>query len=250
MGNDTSITPYKVPKLDELIKAGESQISLRGKESNLMVLLNQDPPSQWIKKHKTIKKNVIVNGVIQSVPYEYLPIARVEFLLKAIFINYRIEVLKTATMFNSVECTVRVHYQNPITNEWSFHDGVGAQWLQTDAGTKGVLMDGSNVKQAGVQMALPIAKSLAIKDACDHFGKLFGSDLSRDTNNEMSYENYIVPIESIQDINNRKERERVALHIQNCNDISELEGMRANCEKHNLTNELNDKLLILYANQD
>jgi hypothetical protein len=28
-------------------------------------------------------------------------------------------------------------------------------------------------------MALPIAKTVAIKDACDHFGDLFGSNLNR-----------------------------------------------------------------------
>jgi hypothetical protein len=28
-------------------------------------------------------------------------------------------------------------------------------------------------------MAFPIAKTVAVKDACDHFGKLFGSDLNR-----------------------------------------------------------------------
>lgn len=28
-------------------------------------------------------------------------------------------------------------------------------------------------------MAFPNAKSLAIKDACDHFGRLFGADLNR-----------------------------------------------------------------------
>ena len=28
-------------------------------------------------------------------------------------------------------------------------------------------------------MAYPLAKSLAVKDACDHFGKVFGSDLNR-----------------------------------------------------------------------
>ena len=28
-------------------------------------------------------------------------------------------------------------------------------------------------------MAFPIAKTAAIKDACDHFGKMFGSDLNR-----------------------------------------------------------------------
>ena len=28
-------------------------------------------------------------------------------------------------------------------------------------------------------MAFPMAKTIAIKDACDHFGKLFGADLNR-----------------------------------------------------------------------
>ena len=28
-------------------------------------------------------------------------------------------------------------------------------------------------------MAFPIAKSVAIKDACDHFGTLFGANLNR-----------------------------------------------------------------------
>jgi hypothetical protein len=28
-------------------------------------------------------------------------------------------------------------------------------------------------------MAFPIAKTLAIKDACDHFGALFGANLNR-----------------------------------------------------------------------
>jgi hypothetical protein len=37
----------------------------------------------------------------------------------------------------------------------------------------------SNVNRGAVTMALPIAKSVAIKDACDHFGDLFGANLNR-----------------------------------------------------------------------
>ena len=36
-----------------------------------------------------------------------------------------------------------------------------------------------NINNGALSMSFPIAKSLAIKDACDHFGRLFGSDLNR-----------------------------------------------------------------------
>jgi hypothetical protein len=60
-----------------------------------------------------------------------------------------------------------------------YHDGVGAQELQTQAGTGNLKLDMSNVNRGAVTMALPIAKSVAIKDACDHFGDLFGANLNR-----------------------------------------------------------------------
>jgi hypothetical protein len=68
---------------------------------------------------------------------------------------------------------------NPATNEMMYHDGVGAQELQTQAGTGNLKLDMSNVNRGAVTMALPIAKSVAIKDACDHFGDLFGANLNR-----------------------------------------------------------------------
>jgi hypothetical protein len=37
----------------------------------------------------------------------------------------------------------------------------------------------ANINNGALSMAFPNAKSIAIKDACDHFGKLFGSDLNR-----------------------------------------------------------------------
>ena len=133
----------------------------------LNVILSTQPPENWIKVHPYIKG------------YKYLPIDKVEYLLRRCFKSYRIEVLKTGMLMNAVECTVRVHYLNPATNTMEFHDGVGAQELQTRKDTGSLKLDMSNVSSGAVSMALPIAKSVAIKDACDHFGDLFGANLNR-----------------------------------------------------------------------
>jgi hypothetical protein len=49
--------------------------------------------------------------------------------------------------------------------------------LQTKKGASPA--DLANINNGALSMAFPIAKTVAIKDACDHFGKLFGSDLNR-----------------------------------------------------------------------
>ena len=134
---------------------------------HLNVILSTPPPSDWVKTHPYIKG------------YQYLPIDKVEYLLKRCFKKYQIEVRKTGQLLNAIEVNVRVHYLNPATNEMMYHDGVGAQELQTQAGTGNLKLDMSNVNRGAVTMALPIAKSVAIKDACDHFGDLFGANLNR-----------------------------------------------------------------------
>jgi hypothetical protein len=127
-------TQKKIPTLAELLK--DEDIKARNSNTNLVVLLNQNPPNNWIAKHPFIKKEITnEQGQKIKVPYEYLPINKVEFLLKKIFIDYKIEVLKTGMLLNSVEVSVRVHYKHPITNEWLFHDGVGCQEIQTAQGS-------------------------------------------------------------------------------------------------------------------
>ena len=130
-----------------------------------MTLLNQKPDPNWVKKHP------IIRG------YKYLPIERIEFLLKTIFKNYKIEITGQGQSFNGVWVTVRIHYMHPLTGEWSFHDGIGASQLQTAQGTSST--DLANINNGALSMAFPMAKTIAIKDACDHFGLLFGSDLNR-----------------------------------------------------------------------
>ena len=154
--------------LPKVINETYSDIELAIKKDGVMTVLNQDPPNEWVKLHPYIKG------------YHYLPIERIEFLLKALFkTDYKIEVLKTGLLLNSVEVTVRIHFKDIASGEWMYHDGVGAQEIQTKKDSGHLLLDMSNINRGAISMALPIAKTVAIKDACDHFGKLFGSDLNR-----------------------------------------------------------------------
>lgn len=150
-----------LPKIKDLY----SDLVVAQKNDAFVTLMNQQPKTDWVKTHPFIKE------------YKYIPIERVEYLLKTIFKSYRIEVLREGTSFNGVYVVVRVHYLHPLTNTWEFHDGIGAAQLQTAKGTSPA--DLANINNGALSMAFPIAKTIAIKDATDHFGKLFGSDLNR-----------------------------------------------------------------------
>jgi hypothetical protein len=134
-------------------------------DNELNFLLNTEPKREWVREHPYIKG------------YKYIPIDKIEFLLRKIFIRYKIEVTGQGTAFNGVWVTVRVHYVHPVLSEWMYHDGIGACQLQTKSGTSP--SDLININNGAISMAFPIAKTIAIKDACDHFGKLFGCDLNR-----------------------------------------------------------------------
>ena len=155
-------TTNKLPTIAELY---EDNIEVAYKSEQLMTLLNKQPKPEWIKTHP------FISG------YKYLPIDKVEHLLRLIFKEYRIEVLREGTAFNGVYVVVRIHYKNPATGEWSFHDGIGACQLQTAKGTSPA--DLANINNGALSMAFPIAKTVAVKDAADHFGALFGANLNR-----------------------------------------------------------------------
>jgi hypothetical protein len=185
----------------------------------LNVILSTPPPAAWVKQHPFIKG------------YNYLPIDKVEYLLRRCFKKYQIEVIKTAQLFNAIEVTVRVHYLNPATNEMMYHDGVGAQELQTTKGSGNLNMDMSNVNKGAVMMALPIAKSIAIKDACDHFGDLFGANLNRKDIVQFTGDTELLSSEAI---HNSKEKERVIKHIENATTIQSLRQVQHLAIKYEL----------------
>lgn len=152
---------FNLPTLAELT----ADVAVSYKTDQLNLLLNQQPPATWVKKHPFIKE------------YSYLPIDKVEHLLRKIFKSYRIEITGQGTAFNAVWVTVRVHFKDPVTGEWSYHDGIGAAQLQTKQGASPA--DLANINNGAVMMAFPIAKTIAVKDACHSFGTLFGANLNR-----------------------------------------------------------------------
>ena len=192
----------------------------------LNVILSTPPPATWVKQHPFIKG------------YNYLPIDKVEYLLRRCFKKYQIEVIKTAQLFNAIEVTVRVHYLNPATNEMMYHDGVGAQELQTTKGSGNLNMDMSNVNKGAVMMALPIAKSIAIKDACDHFGDLFGANLNRKDIVQFTGDTELLSSEAI---HTSKEKERVKNHILNANNVDTLVQVESLVNKYDLEFIYNEK---------
>ena len=153
--------------MNSLVKYVNNEVRIEEiKDSaRLKTILNNPVNTKWLKTHPTVK-NV-----------KYLPIDKIEILLDMIFQEWRIEILNISQLAQSVCATVRVHYKNPITGEWSFHDGVGASPLQTNAGKSAA--DLANIKNNAVQLAAPAAKSYAIKDAVEHLGKMFGRDINR-----------------------------------------------------------------------
>lgn len=134
------------------------------KNDGLKLLLNQPPHSKWLKRHPIYGNT-------------YLPIDKIEYLLDRIFQQWQIEILREGVVLNSCYISVRLHYIHPISGQWLFHDGIGAKSLQLDEGCKPSELN--NIKDSAVMLAMPIAKSFAIKDAAEHFGKLFGRDLNR-----------------------------------------------------------------------
>ena len=206
-----------LPKIQDLY----NDRGLAKAQDTFVTLMNQPPKAEWVKVHPFIKG------------YKYLPIERVEFLLKTIFKQYRIEVTGQGTAFNGVWVTVRVHYKDPISGEWSFHDGIGAQQLQTKAGTSAT--DLANINNVALSMAFPLAKTLAIKDACDHFGKLFGSDLNRKDEIGYSFDVTLIDLDEL-----HPNWEKVVKAVESGNFT--IEQIK---QRYNMSEEIEEKLLSL-----
>ena len=151
--------------IDSIINSSEpTHIKMR----NFGALLDMSPHAEWVEIHTHIKS------------HSYLPISRVEGLMRLFFgTSWRVKVLEVQQLFNAIQVTVRVYYACPITGQKHYQDGVGAKELQTASGTGVLKMDFSNVNKSAVEMAVGIAKSTAIKDACDMIGRIFGSDINR-----------------------------------------------------------------------
>jgi hypothetical protein len=151
----------KLPTIADLTQ----DVEVAYKNDQLNLLLNTPPPAKWVKEHPFIRG------------YKYLPIDKVEYLLTRIFKTYEVQITGQGTAFNGVWVTVRIKVINPTNGQTMQFDGIGAAQLQTKKDTSPA--DLQNINNGALSMAFPIAKTLAVKDAADHIGKLFGSDLNR-----------------------------------------------------------------------
>lgn len=143
-------------KLDDLDKFefnDEQRLELQN------YLLNKRPPESWLKKHYS--------------GFQYLPIDKVEFLLTKLFKQWHVEVLEVGQLMNAAYCRIRLYYGD----KGQFQDGVGAASFQVDKGSKA--SDMTAIKQSAVEMAIPKAKTTAVKDAADCIGRIFGRDVQR-----------------------------------------------------------------------
>jgi hypothetical protein len=117
-------------------------------------ILNQEPTKEWIK-------------TLAGANIKYLPIERLEWLLTSIYGQFNYEVREVRVIEGSITATVRVHLFNPVLGDWFFVDGVGAAAILSGEG------------DMAVALALPAAKTFAVKDAVEPLGKIFGKDLNR-----------------------------------------------------------------------
>ena len=175
-------------KKEELLPtiAQISNLERVGEMDKLTELLNQDPPISWIKTNKYAGSS------------KYLSIDKVEYLLKTLIKKYKIEILSTSSAFNGVVVCVRIHYVDMITGDWMYHDGIGSEAIQTKSGTSP--SDLINITQGAISIAFPKAKTAAIKDACHHFGRLFGSDLNRESPEDLYEVPEVISDEDMSDL--------------------------------------------------
>jgi len=163
----------KLPVLADLYSDTEMRLA----QNDLNILLNAPPSPAWLRDHPFAKVIKIIDNKKVSVPAKYIPIERIEWLLTRIFNKWHSEIKMVQLIANSIVVTIRLYYQDVITKEILWQDGVGAVALQTDQGAGAIEFD--KIKSSAVQLAAPSAETYAIKDAAEKIGKLFGKDINR-----------------------------------------------------------------------
>lgn len=149
--------------IQQLYSAGVD-LSLYSQSIQMTKNFNVSPPKEWVSKHKLTKN-------------DYIPISVIEQLLDLFFPLWEIEVVNYNVILNSITVHIRLKVKYP-DGSIRVVDGLGAAPIQQESGSE--INDTSSVKKTAIQISLPIAKSFALKDAADHLGKIFGRDLSRE----------------------------------------------------------------------
>jgi predicted RecA/RadA family phage recombinase len=131
-------------------------------------ILSLDPPEKIVKYHEFGK-------------FHYLPITAIERLLDGLFEWWTAEILREGVAVNGFYVVVRLKAKIPNSEKVLQADGIGFAEFQTMKGAAPT--DFTKLSQAAGVMAVPKAKTEAIKNAAKLFGNLFGRNLVRDDYN-------------------------------------------------------------------
>lgn len=130
--------------------------------------ISRKPHQKWLKVYEGLSK--------PNKPYLYIPIGIMEQLLTYIYGEWRVEVMNVSMMADAATVTVRLHYKDRfVDNQWKYVDGIGACGFQKDKSNDQF----KDYKLVAAQMAVPSAKTFAIKDAAESLGNIFGANLNR-----------------------------------------------------------------------
>ena len=127
-------------------------------------ILDNNPPKSIIRHHQYGK-------------FDYLPITAVERLLDGLFAGWSAEILREGHVVNGFYIVVRLTAHIPNSNKVLTADGIGFAEFQTVKGASPT--DFTKLMQGAGIMAIPKAKTEAIKNAAKSFGNLFGRNLLR-----------------------------------------------------------------------
>ncbi len=139
-------------------------------------VLDQEPPKEIIRHHPYGK-------------FDYLPITAVERFLDGLYEFWTPEILDQGPVVNGFWVSLRLHVKIPDSDRVICADGIGFAEFQTSKGAAPTdftkLMPGAGV------LAIPKAKSEALKNAAKSLGNLFGRNLARNDDNA-DYEKAVV----------------------------------------------------------
>ena len=176
-----------------------------------------------------------------TVKYKYIPIEQVLNTLDIVFSGMvSIEVLDTKTAFNAMIVTIRLRYFHPVFKVWMHQDGVGAASLQVDKNASPT--DMTAIKQEAVTMALPKAKTEAIKNAAKELGNKFGRGLNKGTDAEFIGSTQIKNLLGFDEHNEVIEKDRVIEAIEKATCVEDIEFIPIEIvNRHKLTDYYNLK---------
>jgi hypothetical protein len=174
--------------------------------------LNENPPKDWIK-------------TLTFYNYQYLPIDKIEQLLRKIFRIFSYEILESGTVRGLDKVVIRVHYYHPILQKMMFTDGVGVKAPQMSL----------SVEDEG---SYGWAKSNAVRNACLVFGKKFGADLNREDSID-----FISDASMAKKVQEREEVKRIKILIEKAESVQKLITLLPQVEKYGVRDLYNKKMV-------